>query len=107
MIREITGIGQGKGPYISIHDGFESWPTWNNFMNGADRLALDVHPYFAFDGANNNPLASYVSQPCSRWGQDINTTQSTFGVISAGEWAVAINDCGLYVTGVAGPGPAG
>lgn len=72
-------------------------------MNGADRLALDTHPYFAFDGANTDPLASYVNKPCSRWGDAINTTQSTFGVITAGEWSVAINDCGLFVNGVGDP----
>jgi len=72
-------------------------------MTGADRLSLDTHPYFAFDGANTDPLASYVPKPCSRWGADINNTQSTFGVITAGEWSVAVNDCGLFVTGVGEP----
>lgn len=69
-------------------------------MNGADRVALDTHPYFAFDGPNPDPLDAYVARPCSRWGDNINTTQSTFGVITAGEWSVAINDCGLFVNGV-------
>lgn len=69
-------------------------------MTGADRIALDTHPYFAFDGANTDPISSYVAKPCSRWGSDINTTQSTFGIITAGEWSVAINDCGLFVDGV-------
>lgn len=69
-------------------------------MTGADRIAIDTHPYFAFDGANTNPIASYVNAPCSRWGAAINTTQQTFGVITAGEWSVAINDCGLFVNGV-------
>lgn len=72
-------------------------------MTGADRLALDTHPYFAFDGINSDPLANYLPRPCSRWGADINTTQSTFGVITAGEWSVAVNDCGLFVDGVGKP----
>src|SRR4051794_9730296 len=72
-------------------------------MTGADRIALDTHPYFAFDGANTAPLAEYLPRPCSRWGAAINTTQATFGVITAGEWSVAVNDCGLFVTGVGSP----
>ena len=50
MIRGITGVGEGKGPYIVIHDGFQGLDVWPGFMTGADRLALDMHPYLAFGG---------------------------------------------------------
>ncbi|KAG8761027.1 hypothetical protein FRC14_000136 [Serendipita sp. 396] len=100
QIRSITGIGEGKGPMISIHDGFLAFTEWNTFLTGADRLSLDTHPYFAFDGPNDAALETFIPRPCSRWAGAINTTQSTFGVITAGEWSVAVNDCGLFVTGV-------
>ncbi|KIM22994.1 glycoside hydrolase family 5 protein, partial [Serendipita vermifera MAFF 305830] len=103
VIRNVTGIGEGKGPMISFHDGFLDFTTWNTFMTGADRIALDTHPYFAFDGPNVAPLAEFLPRPCSRWAANINTTQNTFGVITAGEWSVAVNDCGLFVTGVGAP----
>ncbi|PVF96710.1 glycoside hydrolase [Serendipita vermifera] len=103
QIRSITGIGEGKGPMISFHDGFLAFSDWNTFLTGADRVSLDTHPYFAFDGPNTDALETYVPRPCSRWGAAINSTQQTFGVITAGEWSVAVNDCGLFVTGVGLP----
>jgi hypothetical protein len=41
MIRRITGIGETKGPIVAIHEGFEGIAPFNDFMPGADRLALD------------------------------------------------------------------
>lgn len=40
MIRGITGVGEGKGPIMTIHDGFQGLSQWAGFLNGADRLAL-------------------------------------------------------------------
>lgn len=48
MIRAITGIG--KGPFLSFHDGFADPSLFYGFMQGADRVALDTHPYLAFNG---------------------------------------------------------
>jgi glucan 1,3-beta-glucosidase len=57
MIREITGKGDGNGPFISIHDGFQGVATWAGFLPNSDRIALDYHPYFAFDGSpNSDPI---------------------------------------------------
>lgn len=59
MIRDITGIGEGHGPYIGIHDGFLGLQEWAGFLQGSDRIILDTHPYFAFDGsANTDPIAT-------------------------------------------------
>lgn len=41
MIRGITGVGEGNGPLISIHDGFMGIDKWAGFLAGADRLGLD------------------------------------------------------------------
>ena len=40
MIRSITGIGEGKGPYISIHDGFIGISKWEGFLPNSDRIIL-------------------------------------------------------------------
>lgn len=83
MIRGITGVGEGKGPFISIHDGFQSLSSWADFMTGADRIALDSHPYFAFDdGAATDPIATgtgagaggvWPDEACNRWTDTFNT----------------------------------
>lgn len=40
MIRSITGLGEGNGPFIVIHDGFDSLGSWANFLQGSDRIAI-------------------------------------------------------------------
>ena len=48
MIREITGLGEGNGPFIAIHDGFQGLGTWANFLQGSDRIAMgEFLPYTA------------------------------------------------------------
>jgi glucan 1,3-beta-glucosidase len=81
MIRGITGIG--KGPYISIHDGFLGADQWAGFLTGSDRIALDLHPYFAFGGGpGDSPIdtgtgatagGTWPAQACSAWGTMMNT----------------------------------
>ncbi|KAL5483050.1 hypothetical protein ACEPAI_8279 [Sanghuangporus weigelae] len=100
-MRGITGIGEGNGPFLSLHDGFLGLAEWADFLPGADRVNLDVHPYFAFNGQpNTDPIDEWVARPCTAWGSMVNTSQSTFGVTVAGEFSNAINDCGLYLNGV-------
>lgn len=65
MIRGITGFGAGNGPIIAIHEGFAGIADWNGFLSGADRLALDQHPYLAFGTQNNNPWSQQVSEASS------------------------------------------
>jgi hypothetical protein len=48
MIRGITGVGEGKGPFIALHDPASGSDV--GFLTGADRIAVDLHPYFAFSG---------------------------------------------------------
>jgi hypothetical protein len=83
MIRSITGYGSGNGPYITIHDGFFGLSTWAGFLPGSDRIILDTHPYFAFDGVPNSqpfavpgpdglPGGIWPQQACT-WGPNMNT----------------------------------
>ncbi|KAI0667047.1 glycoside hydrolase [Trametes maxima] len=116
MLREVTGTGAGNGPMIAIHDGFGTPTGWADFLPGADRLALDTHPYFAFNGkANRDPVnitadggdgkefgGQWPLMACNNWGNMMNNSRGAFGVTIAGEFSNAINDCGLYVNGVNG-----
>ncbi|KAF8197252.1 glycoside hydrolase superfamily [Mycena galopus ATCC 62051] len=96
MIRGITGIGEGHGPFISIHDGFQGVSSWAGFLPSSDRIILDTHPYFAFDGQpNDTPLATgtgvgavnglgsggiWPKQACTSWAASLNTSRVTSGV---------------------------
>ncbi|OSC98799.1 glycoside hydrolase family 5 protein [Trametes coccinea BRFM310] len=116
MARGVTGTGAGNGPMLAFHDGFSGPGGWAGFLSGADRLALDTHPYFAFNGkANRDPVnvtadggdgqefgGQWPLLACTSWGKMMNTSRQAFGVTFAGEFSNAINDCGLYVNGVNG-----
>ncbi|KAH9925883.1 glycoside hydrolase [Epithele typhae] len=116
-IRGITGTGAGNGPLIAMHDGFAGTSSWAGFLAGADRLALDTHPYFAFNGnANRQPVnvsatgnsaimgGQWPLQACNAWGSGMNTSRSAFGITVAGEFSNAFNDCGLFVRGITSTG---
>ncbi|KAK0212093.1 glycoside hydrolase family 5 protein [Desarmillaria ectypa] len=111
MMRGITGLGAGNGPFISIHDGFAGAANWADFLPGSDRIALDIHPYLAFSGGpaaepfvtgtGNQAGGTWPSQVC-QWGQWMNTSQTAFGVTMAGEFSNGWNDCGYFLNGVTG-----
>ncbi len=112
MIRGITGIGEGKGFYISIHDGFDSSAVrWGAFLAGSDRIILDTHPYTAFSGSTfEDPIATgtgadaggvWVGTACA-WATNMVQLSGAFGFTYAGEWSNGYNDCGLFLDGVSG-----
>ncbi|KZT04013.1 glycoside hydrolase family 5 protein, partial [Laetiporus sulphureus 93-53] len=43
VMRNITGVGEGNGPYISIHDGFMGTDYWAGFLAGSDRISLGAY----------------------------------------------------------------
>ncbi|KAG8998556.1 hypothetical protein FRB94_006766 [Tulasnella sp. JGI-2019a] len=100
LIREITGMGAGNGPILSLHDGFVGVGPWAGQFPGSDRLALDVHPYFAFGEQSNTPMSAQGLRACTTWGPGTNASIGAFGITAAGEFSNAINDCGTYVNGV-------
>ena len=91
MIREITGFGEGKGPFITISDGLGSFAgitTWVGLFPNADRVAIDTHPYFAFsDTADLSPLNAtaedgkmggvWPAKACSSWKDNMNNMCAT------------------------------
>ncbi|KZV99347.1 glycoside hydrolase [Exidia glandulosa HHB12029] len=97
-IRSVTGLGAGNGPIISIHDNFKTG-SWAGFMLGADRLALDSHRYYAFDGQSKPEIAGFIDRPCLDFGNTNNKSMMAFGITAGGEWSLGFNDCGLYVNG--------
>jgi hypothetical protein len=61
-------------------------------FTGADRIAVEQHPYFAFGGTSID-ITSFINQPCESWAPMMITSWSTFGVTTAGEWSLGFNDC--------------
>jgi len=101
MLRGITGFGAGKGSFMVMHDGFQGTEAWAGFFPGADRLILDTHPYFAFNGQpNDDPVDVWAPGACSAFGPGMLASQTGFGVTIAGEFSNGYNDCGFYLNGV-------
>ncbi|PPQ84071.1 hypothetical protein CVT26_013152 [Gymnopilus dilepis] len=110
MIRNITGRGEGNGPYIAIHDGFQPLSVWKDYLQGSDRVILDTHPYFSFGGISEAPIAvngddgqpggQWPLNACNAWGPEVNQSRVDFGVTIAGEFAATPNNCGLFLIGV-------
>ncbi|KAL8284183.1 hypothetical protein RQP46_004932 [Phenoliferia psychrophenolica] len=99
-VRNASGLGEGHGPMISIHDSFQGPSLWTDFLKGADRLALDQHLYLAFREPNTLSLRQSALMPCAKWAAKTNMTLATFGLTTAGEFSVAVNDCGKFLNGV-------
>lgn len=85
---------------ISYHDGFAGPTNWAGFLPGADRIALDYHPYLCFGTQITTAMSANVNQPCLTWAAAMNDSMTAFGLTSAGEFSNAINDCGTYLNGV-------
>ncbi|KDE06629.1 hypothetical protein MVLG_03124 [Microbotryum lychnidis-dioicae p1A1 Lamole] len=105
MMRQITGYGTGKGPFISFHDGFMNLNStrdggWMGWMPGSDRVSLDTHPYLCFSEPNNDGMTYQAAKPCMYWADKMNVTTQQFGLAIAGEWSLAINDCGKWLNNV-------
>lgn len=90
MIRGITGIGEGHGPYIAIHDGFVGLDAWHGFLENSDRMIMDTHPYLSFGGGPNaEPIATgkgddaggqWPGLACDNWAPGINSRYAFCGV---------------------------
>ncbi|KAJ7506726.1 glycoside hydrolase family 5 protein [Mycena galericulata] len=98
-IRTSTGVGAGKGPYIAIHEAFQGPAIWEGFLAGADRIALDQHPYLAFTYDFVSTPDQMAVKPCA-WAIATNQSSTAFGVTLGGEFSSAINDCGLWLNGI-------
>lgn len=73
ILREIGGTGEGNGPFMVIADGFAGLAEWADFMPGADRVAIDMHPYFAFNGLPNlDPVGVWAGRACERFSEMVN-----------------------------------
>ena len=62
-------------------------------FTGADRMSVDMHPYFAFDGTGSIDVVPYIPIPCGTFSTSITGSQRSFGVTVAGEWSIGFNDC--------------
>ncbi|WVR06874.1 hypothetical protein IAU60_003910 [Kwoniella sp. DSM 27419] len=100
IIREITGIGAGKGAHLSVHDGFLGVSQWYGFMPNLDRVDLDQHNYMVFQDQPTGDLDALKVKPCQYWAASTNTSFQQWGPTNTGEWSAAWNDCGQWVNNV-------
>jgi len=70
-------------------------------MAGADRVALDGHPYRSFGPQSNQPMITQTRSSCE-WGIGVNNSNNAFGLTTAGEFSSAVTDCGLFLNGIGG-----
>lgn len=98
IIRNITGLGQNHGPMLAYHDGFLGLQAWSGFMQGADRISWDLHPYVCFTAPFYDRL-NYINVACNNWAANTELGLTQYGVTLAGEWSLAPNDCGLFLNG--------
>lgn len=100
LVRNITGNGAGKGPFIAFHDGFVGVQSFNGFMLNADRVAWDTHPYICFTPPFTDSYDSGVTNVCNQYTTSTDQALTSHGAYIAGEWSLALNDCGLYLNNV-------
>ncbi|KAJ7619913.1 hypothetical protein DFH06DRAFT_937488, partial [Mycena polygramma] len=116
MTRGITGLGEGNGPFISIHDGFDGTASWAVFLPGSDRIILDTRQYsLNIPSLPNAPLCVPLlplTSPFLFWDGKfpfwtprltflfLDSSRMAFGVTVAGEFSNGYEDCGLFLTGV-------
>ena len=100
-MRNITGIGANKGPFMIMHDGFIGLNSWEGFLTGADRVGMESHFYFAFSPDYfDTSMAEMIRRPCQWWAPAFNTSTLSYGLTIGGEWSLAPNDCGLWLNAV-------
>ncbi|GAA5878108.1 hypothetical protein JCM1840_002243, partial [Sporobolomyces johnsonii] len=115
LVRNITGFGAGNGPFLAFHDGFKGTHRWYDFsssrafhspsspgpsLGGMDRVAMDSHRYLAFGEPDLRSLREQVLKPCQKWAPEFNKTFNSFGVALAGEFSLAVTDCGRFLNNV-------
>ncbi|CAE6430525.1 unnamed protein product [Rhizoctonia solani] len=100
MVRNITGIGEGNGPWISVYDGFGSLAHWADFMPGSDRVMVDSHSYYSFENQDISSPTTQTRKPCNSRARLFNESMATFGMTISGEFSNAFNDCGFFLNGV-------
>ncbi|GAA5824284.1 hypothetical protein JCM10212_001342 [Sporobolomyces blumeae] len=77
----------------------EKWRMWTR-MGGLDRVAIDSHRYLAFAEPDLRSVREQVLKPCQKWAGEFNKTFNGFGIPIAGEFSVAVNDCGRFLNNV-------
>ncbi|PWN44031.1 glycoside hydrolase [Ceraceosorus guamensis] len=102
MMRNITGTGAGRGPFMVISDGFLGIGQSVGYMSGADRIGIDVHKYIAFTPpfSTNSASGALAVTACNGYRGDVEQGLTQFGLTMVGEWSLALNDCGLFLNGV-------
>jgi glucan 1,3-beta-glucosidase len=97
--RNLTGVGEGNGPILSVFEGFEGADKWYGFAQGGDgtgpdRMMLDVHQYTIFQmPQDTSPVMEIANKGCEWWYDSTRNTTNRFGLYNTGEWSLAWNEC--------------
>lgn len=87
----IGGVGEGHGPFMIIHDGFDGPQAgrrgWDGYLKGADRLGLDTHSYLCFGPQNIDSMGYNSMKPCLKSAALTNQTMAGFGLSITGEFS--------------------
>ncbi|KHC43133.1 glucan 1,3-beta-glucosidase [Candida albicans P76067] len=85
---------------VIIHDAFQVFGYWNNFLTVAEgqwNVVVDHHHYQVFSGGElSRNINDHISVACN-WGWDAKK-ESHWNV--AGEWSAALTDCAKWLNGV-------
>ncbi|CAH7681748.1 glycoside hydrolase superfamily [Phakopsora pachyrhizi] len=91
------GSNQIRFYYLQV---YQMMRNIKGFGQGADRLGLDIHTYFAFDKQSNDSLGYKSFKPFTYWAKSFNQTNTEFGFNFVGEYSPAINNCGLWLNNI-------
>lgn len=61
---------------------------------------MDNHPYLIFTSPQPSYPLSFAASVVCQYGSSFNATRANFGPYIAGEWSLAVNDCGPFLNNV-------
>ncbi|KZP22685.1 glycoside hydrolase family 5 protein [Athelia psychrophila] len=104
-MRNITGVGAGKGPYMSGTMGSKEWPPVRDSCLGHTESSSNPIPTPHSTALPKQPSwhkplerRRHLTQDSVHYG--FNASRSSFGVAITGEMSVGFKDCGLFLRGV-------
>lgn len=62
--KAVSYLTSGSHCFSPLADCYSGSPELASFQ-GADRIALEQHPYFAFDNQGSEDVVPYIIKPCT------------------------------------------
>lgn len=88
---------QGTDVAVTMHDAFQGFGYWNEFLPGLPNILIDHHEYQVFDsGSLGMSPAAHVGTACSIGAAMAAETKWEI----TGEFTSAVTDCALWLNGL-------